>query len=294
MDKTVQANLATRLGHAWKQRQLENLKAWAARELIHLRPMDEKGALAIIKRKQICANPPEQAEAQKAYFLEQAGLLSELAALKDCLGCGTCCRTSSPTLYAKDLNLAQKLTKSSMYTLRSGERVYSARTQKGSILKNDLIKIREQEGACLFLNRAFKCTIHPNHPLQCRHLECWSNQNAANLDSLPRLERETLYAGNQTALALIKEYDLKIPARKLDRLLIGVSRDNNPAQAASALELMQLDHHLRQGISNTYGFGPDELLLLLGRPALSLAPLYGLSLKVRPDGRPALLPLAKA
>jgi Fe-S-cluster containining protein len=294
MEKTILENLAARLGRAWNNNQSSLLLDQAARELIHLRSMDHKGALAIIKREQICQAPPCEKETQKKYFLEQAKLLTRLAQEKACLGCGTCCRTSSPTLYAKDLAIVETLPKNSLYTLRAGERVFSARTQKGMILEEDLIKIREQKGACVFLNLDFKCTIHPNHPLQCRHLKCWGNKNAADLKNLPRLKRQNLYADNQPALEIISEFDLKIPARKLDRLLIGASRDKNQTQADSALELMELDHRLRHGISQKFRFNQDELFLLLGRPAISLPPLYGLKLKMLPDGRAALLPLGGA
>ena len=72
-----------------------------AQALAELRPMDPAGAWAVVDRDQklraILAGGPEEGIA--GLLLNRLESLARTAA---CLSCGTCCRTSSPTLYASD------------------------------------------------------------------------------------------------------------------------------------------------------------------------------------------------
>lgn len=216
-----------------------------------------------------------------------AARLGELAAAARCIGCAACCRTSSPTLYAEDLPRlrAAGLGWESLVTLRAGERVHSARLGGLRTLEQELIKLREQGGACAWLG-AKGCAIYEQRPLQCRWLECWSGRHAGQLADRPRLGREELLAGDPTALALAREYELKLPAAGLHQALAGAAGGQAEA-TTQALALLELDHGLRAAISGRYGYSADALYCILGRPAREVAANYGLVLAVEKD-RPVL------
>ena len=205
-----------------------------------------------------------------------AACLQDLAQAARCIGCATCCRTSSPTLYAEDLPRigAAGLGWESLVTLRAGEKVHSARLGGLQTLEHELIKLREQGGACAWLGEG-GCAIYEHRPLQCRWLECWSGRHAGQLGERPRLNREALLAEDQTALALAREYEVKLPAAGLHQALADASQGEN---SAPALALLELDHRLRAAISERYGYSLEALYLVLGRPAREVAANYGLDL----------------
>lgn len=217
--------------------------------------------------------------------------LEDLAGRQACLGCATCCRLSSPTLYAPDLELIARggLPRRALYTLRTGERVSSARLSQGLYLESELIKLDERPGqGCLFLEGC-ACGLYQHRPLQCRHLECWSGRHAGQLETTPRLSRQELYAHDPQALALLAEYEERLPGGCLARALERAAQGGDQREA---LDCLELDHRLRLGIAARYGYGPEEQPLLLGRPARVVALAHGLALTLDRRGKPVLKPLA--
>lgn len=184
---------------------------------------------------------------------------------------------------------AGSLPPGALYTLRAGEMVGSRRKGETFALEQDLVKIRlhPRRGGCVLLERDL-CSIHPHRPLQCRHLECWSDSNAGDLEGLPRLDRRELFRDDPVALQLADEYDVKVPAARLARLLRRAAGGAR-GEAGEALSLLDLDHRLRAGIAARHGYDPDTQLLLLGRPALEVARAHGLRVAVR-EGEPTLEP----
>ncbi len=267
----------------------EPAAAWQAAVtlLAELRPMDPAGAAVVLEREPGLARLVAQGPAAAA---ELAARLLELARARRCVGCGTCCLTSSPTLYAEDLERigGKGLPRQALFALRPGERVFSAREGASRLLEGELIKLREQRDkrGCLFLANG-RCGIYDSRPLQCRVLECWSGRHAGELEGRPRLTRADLFAGDQVALELIAEYDLKLPAGRLGRALEAAAAGDRQA-ADQALSLMELDHNLRQGAGRRYGYTSQELELMWGRPALVVAGDHGLEVALDQAGRPVL------
>jgi Fe-S-cluster containining protein len=265
-------------------------RAWAeaAAALAELRPMDPAGAAAVLE-----ADPevrglfPQGPEAAVGL----ARRLEALAAARRCLGCGTCCRTSSPTLYAEDLERLGPagIPRRALYCLRAGETVHSARLGRRSALERELIKLAEAPaGGCRF-REAAGCAVYDSRPLQCRVLECWSARHAGMLEGRPRLDRARLLAGDETALALAAEYDAKLPAVELARALEAAAAGDS-ASADQALAMLELDHRLREGAARRYGYGPEDLALMWGRPGLAVAAAYGLAPARGPGGGVVLGP----
>ena len=261
------------------------LLAVCAESLAALRPMDQQGAVRIC-RGLIAAHGQDQALAQA---------IEQTAARKACIGCGTCCLTSSPTLYLADLHLfgTGGPGRESFYTLRAGEKVFSARLAQSQSLEQDLVKIREnRHKGCIFL-RDGKCAVYENRPLQCRNLECWSGRDAKALADKPRLGRAEIFSDDETALALATEYDIKLPAAELVQALDQAAAGDQPA-AASALHMIETDHRLRSGITLRYGYGPELLELLLGRPAMTVCLAHGLEVALDGRGAPHLRSLQQS
>ncbi|MFH1058761.1 MAG: YkgJ family cysteine cluster protein, partial [Pseudomonadota bacterium] len=214
--------------------------------------------------------------------------LEALAAAARCLGCATCCRVSSPTLYAEDLALVRGggLARTSLYALRAGEMAHSARLGRSEPLASELIKLREAPGGGCAALRGAACGIYAQRPLQCRHLECWSGRHAGQLAAQPRLSRRDLLAGDGTALALMAEYEARLPGADLAAALATAAAGGDQGPA---LAFMELDHRLRHGIAARYGFDQAAQELILGRPARSVALAHGLELALDGRGRPCLV-----
>ncbi len=259
-----------------------------------LRAMDQAGARALVAGDDVLSKHFIEFEAgrEKDCATALARRLGEMARRQDCLGCGTCCRTSSPTLYREDRGAIgdHGLAIKDLYTLRRGERVSSAREGKSRLLEQEMIKVAERPGAgCVYL-RENKCSIYSNRPRQCRRLQCWSGRHAGQDQDQRRLDRTAIYSGDPTALALIREYDLKLPAPEITRDLEAASGGESEA-GERVLAWLELDHRLRLGISARYGYAPGELPLLLGRPVRDSLGPYGLGVELDGRGRPVLLTL---
>jgi len=207
-----------------------------------------------------------------------AACLQDLAQAARCIGCATCCRASSPTLYAEDLPRLKDagLGWENLVTLRAGDKAHSARLGGLQTLEHELIKLRERDGACAWLGEG-GCGIYEHRPLQCRWLECWSGRHAGQLGERPRLSREELLAEDPTALALAREYEVKLPAADLHQALADAAQGKD---TAPALALLDLDHGLRAAINERYGYSSEALYLVLGRPAREVAGNYGLELSL--------------
>lgn len=255
------------------------LMAACAEELGARRGIDALGAARALGRDAELA----RLAAAQAPAGELAARLAALAAAPRCLGCGSCCRVSSPTLYAEDLPRlrAAGIGWEGLITLRAGERAYSARLGRFQVLGQELIKLREQGGACAGLTPR-GCGLYEQRPLQCRWLECWSGRHAGQLGDRPRLGREALLADDDTALALASEYEAKVSAAQLHAALAAAAEGDTEA-AEQALALLELDHRLRAGISAKFGYAPEALPLILGRSAREVAANYGLEVAVEND-----------
>ncbi len=259
--------------------------------LVELRGTDQAGATALVNRDPGLSRLLAAAltDTSPPPIQELAAGLEALAAAQTCVACGTCCRVSSPTLYQEDATLLSEAGpgREHFYTLRAGEEAYSARAERLESLDQELIKLREGPGGgCVFL-RDHRCGIYEQRPLQCRWLECWSNRHAGQLQDRPRLSRAQVFAGDETALALAAEFERKLPAEELARLLKAAAEGDSEA-SQQTLAFMEKDHGLRHAIAERYGYSPSELELLLGRPAMEIARSYGLAVELDSQDRPVL------
>ena len=156
----------------------------AAGLLARLRPMHRAGAAKAAAGDQKLT----ALLARGAGAAELLARLERLAGAKACLACGTCCVTSSPTLYQEGLALVHSgaIPLKNLFTLRAGERAFSARLGKSAPLEAELIKLAEASGGgCVYLQDCL-CSAYESRPLQCRTLKCWEDSHAGKLTGLAR------------------------------------------------------------------------------------------------------------
>lgn len=260
--------------------------------LVVVREPDPPGAYAAIAEdpdliSELVDWPGDDAEASWSALVEK---VFALAQAQRCLRCGTCCRVSSPTLYLEDLPAvrAGRLKRQSLFTLRGGEQVHSARLKQRFNLDHDRIKLRERpQGGCLLLEDHL-CGDYDDRPLQCSHLECWSGRDAGDLEDRPMLSRRDLFEDEPEALALIEEFDIKLPADVFAEVLESAKVGDKEA-SERAMEFIELDHKLRIAIKERYGYSEREQELLFGRDYVEVVRSNGLMIRIGEDDQPVFV-----
>ena len=264
-----------------------------AQVLMVVRSPDPPGAFAAIAEDGplvdlIIQFPGDEPEALWSKMVTRS---QELAEAQRCLRCGTCCRKSSPTLYADDLPTieAGNIDRKRLYTLRAGEMVRDPRSDEQIVLENDLIKLYERSGGGCYLLDDHLCSTYEHRPLQCRNLECWSGRHAGELEDHPRLTRQQLFRDDETALQLIEEMDVKLPASGFTEALLA-AREGEAEATGRAIEFIEVDHRLRAAIEERYGFEASEQELLFGRDAIEVVRSHGLVINLEDQEHPAIVP----
>ena len=83
----------------------------------------------------------------------------------ECIRCGECCLSASPTLQRSDIELVIEgiIQTRNLYTIRAGEMVHDNIHGGLHVTRQEMIKVREGPGsrACVFYDDAQKaCTIY--------------------------------------------------------------------------------------------------------------------------------------
>jgi Fe-S-cluster containining protein len=180
-----------------------------------------------------------------------------------CLRCGDCCRAQSPALHAPDLPLIREgvIGRHQLFTLRRGERAYSA--QKGTVvvLPQERVKVRQlPSGSCPFYEADSRaCAIYDRRPLECRALKCWEPEAFGRDTRSPHLRRQDILEGGPLA-ELVRRHE-----REIDLALVGrAAEGGDPQDQAAALKLLPLDEELRRQAVEGCGADPGELEFLFG------------------------------
>ncbi|MCF8146480.1 MAG: YkgJ family cysteine cluster protein [Deltaproteobacteria bacterium] len=205
----------------------------------------------------------------------------------ECIGCGECCRRSSPSLQVSDIPgiIKGPVKRSDLYTLRRGELV---RDNIGGGLKkteNEIIKIREREGigGCIFYDDPGKrCTIYEYRPTQCAAMKCWDETEFMRVYGEPKADRrDVVQDGN--LLRLIKAHEERCEYPRLERDVRDIETMGETA-VEKILAILKFDHDIRSLTHTNLGIDPDELDLIFGRPLTQTIAMFGLKVVREPDG----------
>ena len=206
-----------------------------------------------------------------------------------CLKCGTCCRKGSPSLDQEDLPLVLRgvIKRTDLMTLRKGEIGFSNEQNELIQISREQVKIREKPGTreCLFFqDESGACGIYENRPLQCRTLECWNPGEFQGLENRRPLNRLALFDPLDPVLPVIKAHEEKCDLMNLES---GLKRAGEQAKDGQdrLMEGLGFDRHTREFLGETYGFRPEHLLFLLGRPLTEVVASLGYKISLNPDGR---------
>jgi Fe-S-cluster containining protein len=206
-----------------------------------------------------------------------------------CLKCGTCCRKGSPSLYPEDLPLVLRgvIKRTDLMTLRKGEIGFSNEQDELIQISREQVKIREKPGTreCLFFQDESRgCGIYENRPLECRTLECWNPDEFQRLENGKPLNRLDLFDPLDPVLPVIKAHEEKCDLLDLERGLKQAGEQKKDGQDR-VMEGLGFDRHTRGFLGEKYGFTPEHLLFLLGRPLAEVVPSFGYRFSLDPEGR---------
>lgn len=214
-----------------------------------------------------------------------------------CIKCGTCCRKGSPSLYPEDLPLVLRgaIKRTELMTLRKGEIGFSNERNELIQLFRELVKVQEKPGTreCLFFqSESDACGIYENRPLQCRTLECWNPKEFQRLETGNPLKRLDLLAPLDPVLPVIKAHEEKCDLLSLERGLKRAGEQKEDGRDR-VMEGLGFDRHTREFLGEKYGFRPEHLVFLLGRPLTEVVASLGYRISLDPDGRLKVLERAK-
>jgi Fe-S-cluster containining protein len=210
-----------------------------------------------------------------------------------CIQCGTCCRKGSPSLYQEDLPrvLRGVIKRTDLMTLRKGEIGFSNELDELIQISREQVKVREKSRTreCLFFqSESGVCGIYENRPLQCRTLECWNPEDFQRLASGRPLNRLDLFAPHDPVVPVIKAHEDKCDLLNLERELKRAGEQKKDGRDR-VMEGLGFDRHTREFLGEKYGFKPEHLLFLLGRPLTEVVASLGYKISLDPDGRLKIL-----
>jgi Fe-S-cluster containining protein len=202
-----------------------------------------------------------------------------------CIRCGECCLKSSPTLHVEDLALVGDgfLRAEHLYCIRKGELVRD--NVRGGIVPVDqeMIKVREKKGSCIFYTGEEKaCTIYENRPAQCASLKCWDPSEFMELYQSPKLRRQDLIE-NGVLLGLIEEHERRCSYTLLHDDARQISSEGDNA-VEKILELLKFDFHLRPFLAQKLELRLEEMDFFFGRPLTETIVMFGLKVERQQDG----------
>ncbi len=241
--------------------------------------------------------PALDEEARRAAWpdLIQASFEATKEAMPVCVGCGECCRRSSPTLYAEDLELVQEklMPLAQLLTLRRGEAVRSPFKKEPFHLEAECIKVREspETQACVFFDTGeCTCGIYENRPMQCRAQACWDTSIAEELAEEPKLTRQELFASLEDLTRLLDEHDRRCSFTHLRK----VFEDLDPEKSESidaVIDAVAFEDHFRHFVAEQLSLPSDSLDLFFGRSFIELVKLFGFKVEKDADGSNILSPI---
>jgi Fe-S-cluster containining protein len=202
-----------------------------------------------------------------------------------CVRCGECCLKSSPTLHVRDLDLVAggSLPREVLYTVRKGELVRDNIHDRIVPAEQEMIKVREKEGGCIFYaGEERACSIYENRPSQCASLKCWDTGEFMELYRSPKLRRHDVIEDG-VLLGLIEEQDKRCSYATLYDHVCRIAKDGEKAVEA-ILELMKFDFHIRPFLSQKLGLRLEEMDFFFGRPLTETIIMFSLKVARQPDG----------
>jgi len=211
-----------------------------------------------------------------------------------CIRCGECCLHSTPSLQSEDIPLVLKkrILKKDLYAIRRGEALWDNVREEVRPAANELIKVRDVDGACVFYDDTEKaCRIYEHRPAQCVALECWDSSRFMEVYAGPKASRED-FVEDGVLWELIREHEKRCAYGKLGSLVQQIESRGEEA-VEEIIEVLKFDYHLRPFVCKKLEIDPGEIEFLFGRPLVDTISQFGLRVIRQPDGSFFLTTLEK-
>jgi len=204
-----------------------------------------------------------------------------------CIRCGTCCRTTSPTLHEEDLSAVQAgaIVPRHLVTLRVGEMVADNVNGVLCILVREMVKVKQgAEGACGFFDPPGRsCRIYDFRPIQCRELRCWNTEAIEKRSRMPRLTREVLLAERPAYLTLVRLHEERFSYANLEDAVRKL-KDSGKRDPAPLLDILRYEYAFRKFVVEKEDIAPDELEFLFGRSLMDTLIMHGFCVEKDSEG----------
>lgn len=164
--------------------------------------------------------------------------------MNTCKRCSKCCKTSPPTLHSEDksLVLTKQIPREALLTLRQGEVLFDHHLQKFVTLEREVIKIRYEKQACIFLQKN-NCSLYALRPLECRVFFCSNPEPLLNLKNKKLLSRLEIIEPKSAIGQLILEHEEICALSKIK----GYLKENNQEKLAKAINFdLTLRNYLQE------------------------------------------------
>jgi hypothetical protein len=192
---------------------------------------------------------------------------------------------STPSLQADDIPLVLDgcIENKDLFTIRPGEMVRDNVLKEIRPAGEEIIKVRDRQGACIFYdNSESACTIYEHRPVQCAALECWDSSGFMSAYSRPKARRED-FVEDGVLLGLMREHEKRC-AYEIVGSLVGEIESTGETALEQILEVLKFDYHLRPFVCEKMGIAPEETDFLFGRPLVKTISQFGLQVVRPPDG----------
>jgi Fe-S-cluster containining protein len=192
---------------------------------------------------------------------------------------------STPSLQADDIPLVLNghIENKDLFTIRPGEMVRDNVIKEIRPACEEIIKVRDRDGACIFYDGSEKgaCTIYDHRPVQCAALECWDSSKFMKVYVGPKARRED-FIEDGVLLGLMREHEKRC-AYEILGSLVGEIKSRADAAVKQILEVLKFDYHLRPFVCEKMGIAPNETDFLFGRPLVKTIQQFGLQVIRPPD-----------
>ncbi len=237
----------------------------------------------------------ENLEAETWTKVRERLLKAAYATRPYCVRCGECCTKGSPTLFEKDMDIfySDVIRPGLLTTVRKGEIAYSNVTEEFAAADEEMVKIREfpETRTCIFFEeKGSVCTIYDSRPFQCRIQQCWNPARHEDVSHLPKLKRKALLGDTGPLWQLIEAHEERCSHAQLSRAVARLSATKGQT-VAEVLEILRLDHYMREFVVEKFELPYDLMDFFFGRPLTRAVTAYGLKVDEHPDGSFWLTPL---
>ena len=195
-----------------------------------------------------------------------------MAAQTECKRCGTCCQKGGPALHTTDIGLIKSgiIPLETLVTVRKNEPAYRPDLNKVVPAENEFIKLagKKRSWECFFYEAEnASCRLHPEHPVECRLLQCWNTVDVEGIIGKDCLTRLDIIQGKSPIINYIQKHETACSYSVIHILVNQLQTRKNVNEAQSKLsEMIKSDMKIRDEAVRAFNLSLGMELFYFGRP----------------------------